>query len=66
VRGLSRVALNIDIQVVALKRNEWIKLLGQGGREAKKSNIHAKKAGIDRQAKPLIAAYLKAMRHRRF
>jgi hypothetical protein len=40
--------------------------LGQGGWGGKKSNIHAKKAGIDRQAKPLIAAYLKAVKHRGF
>ena len=40
--------------------------LGQGGLEAKKYNIHAKKGGIDRQAKLLIAAYLKPLKRRRF
>jgi hypothetical protein len=40
--------------------------LRPGWQGAKKSNIHAKKAFIDRQAKPLVAAHLKAMRERGF
>jgi hypothetical protein len=39
---------------------------GLGGGEEKRSNIHAKKAVIDRQPKALIAAYIKAHFDRRF
>ena len=52
--------------MIVLKREYGSGLFGLGGWEVLKSNIHAKKAVIDRHSKPLIAVYLKAMNHRRF
>ena len=42
------------------------RVFGSGGGEVEKSNIHAKKAAIDRQPEGPIAAYLKAMRDKGF